>query len=87
MWFALFIFVGGVCFTVFGGRILFEDGYVEKLQNSAWKSLNERMAGKEGYMYDKYARGVRYFVSGLILTGEPPLGGPVKLLVHHRPLV
>ena len=26
------------------------------------------MSGKDGYFYDKYSRGVRYFVSGLILT-------------------
>lgn len=68
MWYAIFIVVGGTYLTAFGARILFQKGFVETLRQNLWRSDNEEWFGKHGYIFDKYGRGLRYFLSGIVLT-------------------
>lgn len=57
------LLVAGVYFTVFGAKLLFQKGYVERLREGIWNNSD----GKLGYNYDKYGRGLRYLLTGLIL--------------------
>lgn len=62
----VFLFIAGVYFTVFGSRLLFQKGFVEKLREGIWKEKNDHWPEKEGYNYDKYIRGISFLAAGLI---------------------
>ncbi len=58
----------GILFSVFGFRVVFQKGYVEKLQKGCWKEdEGSPYVGKEWYNYAKYVRGLRFLFSGLVL--------------------
>ena len=58
----------GLCFGVFGFRLLFQKGFVEKLREGRWKPGKKLklFSEKEGYMYDKYTRGIGTLILGLM---------------------
>ena len=69
-WFPIIILIGGVWFMVFGFRLLFQKGYVEKLREGIWKEEKDSVfAGKKGYNIYRYGRGLNCFISGLIFVG------------------
>lgn len=71
-WFLIALIIFGLYFTVFGLKLLFKRGFVEKLRTGIWKSgeLSEKnFPGKSGYHYDKYGRGVESLVMGLLALG------------------
>ncbi|HLD53326.1 MAG TPA: hypothetical protein VJA82_08480 [Sediminibacterium sp.] len=71
-WFLVGILVFGVYFTVFGLKLLFKQGFVEKLRKGIWKSgeLSEKnFPGKSGYNYDKYGTGIYSLIMGLLALG------------------
>lgn len=60
------ILAGGIV-SVFGLRLLFQKGYVEKLREGTWKPHEKDLLSvKESYHYDRYVRGIKFFVGGLI---------------------
>lgn len=63
-WLPIIMFIAGILFTIFGLSLLFKGGFVERLRKGLWKSGNDGMYG-----YDKYVRGIRYSLSGLVLLG------------------
>ncbi len=66
--FNILMFVLGLSFTIFGALLLFKKGFVEKMREGIWKSDEEYnpFTEKGGYSYDKYNRGIGYFIVGLI---------------------
>lgn len=66
-WLNIILFFFGIYLTIFGARILFQKGFLEKLMKGDWKSKDDRWTEREHYIYGKYGRGISYFGSGLIL--------------------
>ena len=64
--FFLFLFVSGVYFFLFGARLLFEKGFVEKLQQGRWKRWSRTNDDGYGYFYDRYAMGLASILMGSI---------------------
>jgi len=63
----LFLAPAGLYFAIFGARLLFEKGYVEKLREGRWKpSTNNLLSGKDSYRYDKFVTGFRYLIVGVM---------------------
>jgi len=57
----------GVIFVIFGVRLLFQKGYVEKQREGIWKPEKDDFLSKESsYYYDKYVRGIRSLLVGLL---------------------
>ena len=66
-WFSIVFLIAGIYSTVFGFRVLFQKGFVEKLREHGWREGNNSLfTKKEGYLYDKHVRGMRAFLSGLV---------------------
>ena len=64
--FNIVVFIVGIVFTIFGLRILFEKGYV----NKRYDSLNDQlMSPKDAYFANKYLTGIHSIVLGLIDVG------------------
>lgn len=76
IWFLFFLLIAGLGFVIFGFRVLFEKGYVEKLRQGIWKSVGDDnpIQGRQGYTYDKYWRGGRYLMLGLLFLGAAIYG-------------
>jgi hypothetical protein len=71
-WFFIALFVFGIYFTIFGFRVVFQPGYVEKLRMGIWKpseTSKKLFPGKSGYHYDKYTTGIGCLVVGLMFLG------------------
>ena len=60
-------FGGGINFSFFGYRLLFEKGFVELRRQGIWKSASKMMTEQDSYVYDKYIRGVKYLITGPLL--------------------
>ena len=67
--FVFFMSISGIGLFIFGFRLLFQKGFVEKRRQGIWKPDNKEWSGKEGYFVDKYIRGLSYLVVGLLLLG------------------
>ena len=65
MFYPIFLILGGTLFAVFGGRILFENGYVERLLETDWESKSG--PSTSDYNYSKFMRGGAYLTVGLML--------------------
>ena len=65
MWFPLFITIAGLCFGIFGARVLLDAHCVERLRRSTWHTPGD---WPEGQSCDRYVRGTGYLVLGLALT-------------------
>ncbi len=58
----------GIVFVIFGVKLLFQKGYVEKQRKVLWKSEKDDFLSEESsYYYDKYVRGIRSLLVGLVL--------------------
>ncbi len=70
MWLRRGTCAGGlrVASTVLGGLILLENGWLAKLHRTMWKSDSNVMSESSRNFYDKYGRGLRYFLAGILLT-------------------
>ncbi len=66
----ILLLLAGLRFIVFGFKLLFRRGFVEKLREGPWKpdADDKVWSSKEGYFADKYIRGIRYFLPGLIMV-------------------
>ncbi len=79
MAFTFLIMLGfGIWGTVFGLRLLFQKGFVEK----KYGTLNEQkerpwFGKKDSYNYNKYTRGIEALATGLVL-----LAGCIWILVY-----
>lgn len=61
----LLICIGGLFFR-FGWRLLYKEGFVEKLRKGMWHDTSEILTEKESYFYDKYTRGIKFVLVGSI---------------------
>jgi hypothetical protein len=71
-WLPIAMFIFGSYFTIFGLKLLFKAGFVEKLREGMWKPgelSKKNFPENSGYNYDKYVRGIQYFLSGLLFLG------------------
>ncbi|GEM_PF-5784801 len=65
--FAVLLICAGLWFTIFGLRLLFQKGYVEKLREGIWKPRVKLFSSeRRGYNYDKYSTGIKNTILGLI---------------------
>ena len=70
MWLLILLGLVGVYLSVFGFRLLFEKGYVERLEKTTWKGTDEQLGKSKGmHIYNKYFRGGAYLVVGLMFVG------------------
>jgi len=68
IWLVIF-FAVGVWLTIFGGRILFSDKYLNRMYKKGyWKEDSVWFDEKTGGRFDRYGRGGRIFLVGLILV-------------------
>lgn len=62
------LLISGLWFGIFGGRLLWQKGYVEKLREGKWKDKSN-VPEEVGYRVDKYVMGGKYLGAGVLLTG------------------
>ncbi len=76
VWLTIALLIVGLYLAIFGFRVVFQKGYVEKLQKGIWKSDTDEeiFSKKSGYFYDKYARGLKFLIVGLIFTSSAIYG-------------
>lgn len=67
MWQIIIIFIVGLSLSIFGSRLLFEKGYVEKWMKGPWK--NDLIKGRNDYYDYKYVKGVGSLLTGLLALG------------------
>ena len=59
----------GLYFAIFGARLLFEKGYIEKLHEGMWKPSKDNLFSKKStYAYSR-ARGFQSLIVGLMFLG------------------
>jgi hypothetical protein len=59
--FQLFLLVGGSCFTVLGGLVVFSDSFLSAMERGPWKDSRIDKAlfsKKSGYLFNRYGRGL-----------------------------
>ncbi len=64
------MFLSGFFLTVFGLKILFQKNHVERIRAGIWKEseiLSNDKDARRAYRLDKYVRGTRLFLVGLII--------------------
>ena len=70
MWPFVVTFIIGVLFAVFGFRLLFQKGYVERWMEGSWKTTKfSVLEGRHAYYYYKYGRGISSLAVGIIMMG------------------
>lgn len=69
IWFLIALLITGLYGMVFGSRLLWERGFVEKMQKESWKEKNPYWTEKERYNYNKYNRGISMLISGIMFVG------------------
>lgn len=69
-WFLIILLLAGLFFTIFGFKLLFQSGFAERLRRGIWKAKNDEFfSSRGGFVYDKYIRGLKYLICGLIALG------------------
>ncbi len=66
MWLSIVLLVAGLGLQVFGLKVLFQRGFVERLRKGIWKDESGLFSDAEGYVFDRYVTGMFLVVAGLI---------------------
>jgi hypothetical protein len=66
IFFYLFCLIIGVFLLQFGLRLLFQKGFVERLQEGRWKDNSGLFSEKGLHFYNKYTMGVNGIIVGIL---------------------
>lgn len=81
VWFLLFLLVVGIYFVVYGSRLLWEKGFLEKmLKESPKRESDKYWTEKEKYDFEKL-RAWGTFLIGILFTGFA-IFGLIRLWIH-----
>ena len=72
--FQLWLLIGGLAFSIFGGLVLFSRVFPDLLYRTWWKRddlARKLLPGNSGYFFDRYGRGLGSFILGILMLLSP----------------